>query len=125
MVDDDIMIFMLKKVQNLVILVLLWVSLPIFLLVTNPDSLPLPMLIVPFILVLLALYKTTQTILSIGSTRLSPKKIRLMSGTVAVLPTVLLTLASIGQLTVRDSAIVFGLLILLTFYMRRLDFLKI
>jgi hypothetical protein len=116
--------YMPKQVQKIIMLVLLWVSLPVFLLITNPETLPLPLLIVPFILLLLVLYKTAETILAVSFRQISAKRIKLMAGISAVLPTLLLILASIRQLTIRDSAIVVGLLIMLTFYMRRIDFIK-
>lgn len=119
------MILMIKKVQKLTTILLLWISLPTFLLLTNPETLPIPLLIMPFLMVLFAIYRTTNLALGLGPRPMSPKRAKLMSGVIAILPTVLLILASIGQLTVRDSVIIFGLLILLTFYMRRLDFLNI
>ncbi|MBA3758581.1 hypothetical protein H0X10_03050 [Candidatus Saccharibacteria bacterium] len=116
---------MYKQVQKLTILVLLWISLPVFLLVTNPETLPLPLLIIPFVLLLLILYKTAEAVLGITLNRRSSKRVKIMAGVVAFLPTLLLILASIRQLTVRDSAIVIGLLVMFIFYMRRIDFLKI
>lgn len=115
----------IKQVQKLSILLLLWVSLPTFLLLTNPETLPLPLLILPFVLLFVALYKTAQAVLSMLFKGLSRRRVRLMSGIIALLPTLLLILASIQQLTIRDIAIVVGLIILLTFYMRRIDFLNI
>lgn len=117
--------FMLKQVQKLSILLLLWISLPVFLLLSNPETIPLPLLIVPFLLLLIVLYKTSLLLLRIGFSSLSVSKMKAIATVIAALPTLLLILASIRQLTVRDVAIVVGLLIMLTFYMRRIDFLKI
>lgn len=116
------MIIMLKQVQKLTILLGLWISLPVFLLMTNPEDIPLLLLFVPFILLAMGLYKTAETVLSRGNAQLSRKRVRFLAGVIAVLPTLLLVLASIQQLTVRDGAIVVGLLMLLTFYMKRIDF---
>ena len=113
-----------KQVQKLTILLLLWVSLPIFLLIANPETLPLPLLVLPFILLATVLYKTAETSLSFGFKQLSSKRIKLMASIVAVLPTLMLILSSIRQLTIRDSAIIIGLMVLLVFYMRRVDFIK-
>jgi hypothetical protein len=118
-----IMYAMLKQVQKLTGLILLWVSLPAFLLVTNPETSPLPLLIVPFILLAAALYKSAEIILRLSFNRASDQRTKITAAVVALLPTLLLILASIRQLTIRDTAIVGGLLLLLVFYMRRLDFL--
>jgi hypothetical protein len=114
---------MLKQVQKLTGLILLWVSLPAFLLITNPETSPLPLLIVPFILLATALYKSAEIILRLSFNRASDQRTKITAAVVALLPTLLLILASIRQLTIRDTAIVGGLLLLLVFYMRRLDFL--
>jgi heme/copper-type cytochrome/quinol oxidase subunit 4 len=118
-----IMYAMLKQVQKLTGLILLWVSLPAFLLVTNPETSPLPLLIVPFILLAAALYNSAEIILRLSFNRASDQRTKITAAVVALLPTLLLILASIRQLTIRDTAIVGGLLLLLVFYMRRLDFL--
>jgi hypothetical protein len=118
-----IMYAMLKQVQKLTGLILLWVSLPAFLLITNPETSPLPLLIVPFILLATALYKSAEIILRLSFNRASDQRTKITAAVVALLPTLLLILASIRQLTIRDTAIVGGLLLLLVFYMRRLDFL--
>jgi hypothetical protein len=114
----------IKQVQKLTTLVLAWVSLPIFLLATNPEELPLPLLIVPFILLLACLYVTAKVFLNIFFKDIDTGRRKTMAAIFAVLPTLLILLASINQLTVRDTAIVLGLLVLLLFYLRRLDFLK-
>lgn len=118
-----IMTNMIKQVQKLTTLLLLWISLPVFLLATNPDNVPLPLLIVPFILLAAALYKTATTLLRLTFTKASTHRIRIMAVVISLLPTLLIILSSIRQLTIRDVAIVGGLLVLIVFYMRRLDFL--
>ena len=114
---------MINQIQKLTALLLLWITLPVFLLLTNPETLPLPLLVVPFILLLFVIYKTMFLVLKLSFRSFSKNRIRVMAGASALLPTLLLILASIRQLTVRDTAIVIGLLITLTFYMRRIDFL--
>lgn len=115
---------MLKQVQKLIILLVFWVSLPLFLLTTDPETLPLPLLLVPFLLLALALYKTAELGYKILFKKLTTQRIRLLAVITASLPTLILILASIGQLTLRDTAIIGGLLIFLTFYLRRIDFIK-
>lgn len=115
----------IKQVQKLITIGLLWVSLPIFLLITNPEELPLAMLVVPFILLFAMLYITARVGLRIIFPSISTARQRLLAVLIGALPTLLLILASIKQLTVRDTAIVVGLLVMLVFYLRRVDFLKI
>ena len=118
------MILVIKQVQKLISLLILWVSLPIFLLITNPERLPLPLLVVPFVIFGAALMTTAYTALGILPGDLPRRRRKVVSVIVAVLPTLLIVLASIRQLTIRDTAIVIGLLIALVFYLRRIDFLK-
>lgn len=115
----------IKQVQKLITIGLLWVSLPVFLLITNPEELPLAMLVVPFLLLFAMLYITARVALRIIFPSISTARLRLLAVLIGALPTLLLVLASIKQLTVRDTAIVVGLLVMLVFYLRRVDFLKI
>jgi hypothetical protein len=115
---------MIKQVQKVITLLLVWISLPVFLLVTNPETLPLPLLIIPFVLLFAVLYISAKTIIKTFLKDVPAKRRQTMAVVFALLPTLLILLASIRQLTVRDIAIIFGLLILLMFYLRRVDFLK-
>ena len=114
----------MKQVQKLIILLVLWLSLPLFLLVTNPETLPLYVLPVPFLLLAFLLYKTTRLALNLAAKGMDDGRARLIALITAILPTLLLILASIRQLTIRDTAIVVALLVILTFYMKRLDIAK-
>lgn len=114
----------MKQVQKLIVLLVAWISLPIFLLTTNPDTLPLPFLVAPFVLLFISLYVTGKLFMSVFFRDIDVARQKLMAIIFSILPTLLLLLASIKQLTIRDTAIIIGLLILLMFYLRRLDFLK-
>ena len=119
------MAFNIKQVQKLIIIVLMWVSLPLFILLTNPENLPIPLLVVPFLLLYATLYMSARLSLMYLTPNLTMGRTRLIAMLIAGLPTLLLVLASIKQLTIRDTAIVVGLLVFLVFYLRRIDFLKI
>lgn len=116
---------MLKQVQKLIIILAIWISLPVFLLITNPETLPLPLLLVPFLLLAISLYKTAELGYGVMFKRLSKYRIRVLAAISAALPTLVIILASIGQLTIRDLAIIGGLLAFLTFYLRRIDFIRV
>lgn len=115
---------MLMQVQKLIRVIIVWISLPIFLLLTNPETLALPLLIIPFIILLLGLYMSSVLFLDTFFKDLSISRKKTMALVTAVLPTILLLLASIKQLTIRDTGLIFGLLFLLMFYLRRLEFIK-
>lgn len=103
--------------------IIIFVFMAIFLFGTDPNSLPLPLIIAPFVLLFLVLYIIAQVLVR----RFLPKTKRsLRRGLgiiVAGLPVMLLVLESIGQLTARDFFIVIGLISLLVYYFRKTDFL--
>lgn len=106
-------------------LALLTVS-PVFLLMTNPDQLALPLLLVPYILAFLTLFVLGRSFLqSVGLyEKLSSYKRRIILGSAAFLPVLLLLLQSLHQLTMRDVALVVALGIGTTFYLLRADFIS-
>lgn len=99
------------------------VLLTLLLFMTNPDTLPLPMLTVPFILLFFGFYLCLQLLLEHIAPNLGQRKRKGLSLAVAVLPVLLLVLKSIGQLTPRDFFITVGLFTFLLFYFRKADFL--
>lgn len=114
---------MLKPFKRILLVVGAWLLLPLFLLLTNPETIALPLLIVPFVLLAISLYITSVFCLDALPKDISKKRTIVISLAIALLPTLLLVLASIRQLTIRDLIIVIGLLVLLVFYMRRIDFM--
>jgi hypothetical protein len=87
------------------------------LLFTNPNELPSVLLIVPFLLVFVLLLLTAITILG-NYSAFGRAKVR-VAALIATLPTTLLILQSLGQLTVRDVLAISALLIIGYFYMQR------
>ncbi len=90
------------KQRKALIVLLSTIFLSLFMLNTNPRELSAPYLLVPPLLVFLILY----LLASIGLetyTLLSKQKRKVVSGVAASGPLVLLLLASLGQLTARDS----------------------
>lgn len=90
-----------------------------FVLTTQPAKLPLIALMIPFALLFVVLAGIIVTLLGLADTPLS---LRMMRGSVvgALLPVLLLVLRSIGQLTLRDTLIIFLLFGLVYFYLARL-----
>jgi len=71
---------------------------------TSPRELPLPLLLVSFVVVGAMLYSAVRLALVAASLdrRLTSLQRRAVTGTLVVLPVLLLMLQSIGQLTIRD-----------------------
>jgi hypothetical protein len=86
---------------------------------TDPRNVSTPILIAPFALIFLALFLISFYLLrNRGFTRRSSWGIATF---ISMLPTLLLVLQSIGQLTVRDVAAVFALFLIAYFYATRVD----
>lgn len=93
-----------------------------FMLITSPNHLPLPLIMVPFILIFLILFYIVRQIGSLN--RDGHRRQRLMrAGILAAIPVLLLVLQSIHQLTIKDVLITGGLVLLATYYLNKADFL--
>ena len=93
-------------------------------LLTDPNTIALPLLIMPFILIGFLLYQISSVVVVLKKKgdRIFLAKIIPLS--VAFLGVSLLLLGSLHQLTLNDSLLVFGFTILLWIYLWRADFLK-
>lgn len=99
-----------------------WVLLVMLLLLSSPARLPSTILVVPFVILFLAVYFTiTEGVRLLRgddqSNAVSQRtaRSRLIAGLAAALPVLLLTLQSIGQLTVWDTLMV-GVLFVITYF---------
>jgi hypothetical protein len=116
-----------KKFRTTLLLVLLYVSLPVFLVSTNPQRLPIILLILPVVLLFIILYTTVYLLLtrkvklakSISKTRLI-----VIAGLTAIVPVLMLVLASIRQFTLKDILLTIALLVCVSWYLLKVDFLK-
>jgi hypothetical protein len=112
-----------KYYKSTIHIIIIFVFIIVFLLGTNPNVLPLPLLVIPFLSVFILLYAVCGLFLTKFIPALSQRPRRVLSGVVAALPVMLVLLQSIGQLTLRDFVIVTTLITLLMFYFRKIDFL--
>lgn len=97
----------------------------IFILTTNPETVALPLLIVPFILIGLVVYQAVLLLFLVfkGKTpERYPRKV--IAGGVSALTVCLLLLQSLHQLTWRDSLLAILFIGLFWLYVWRADFLK-
>ena len=86
---------------------------------TNPRNINSAVLVAPFVLIFLILFlSASYFLLAKGFTR---KASWAIAAFIALFPTLLLVLRSIGQLTVRDVATIAALFVIAYFYVARVD----
>lgn len=88
------------------------------LLCTNPANLPSVVLMLPFVLLFVSIFLGLVTLCGKSGLRL-PKALRI-GAVLAGLPTALLVLQSIGQLTVRDLITILAFFVICYFYVSRI-----
>lgn len=93
---------------------------------TNPNELPLPLLVLPFTLIFGSIFLSTLFIFQkrSNSLRLFSKKSATIALAVAGFPVLLLVFLSIHQLSIRDVMITLGLLGGILFYLSKTDVLN-
>lgn len=96
---------------------------PVFIATTNPDNLPLVLLIVPFLWLFLVLFLSTMYILRYR-TSATKRQVIMVSSLVASLIGLLAVFQSIHQLSIRDVLLSLGIVGLAALYMLRADFIK-
>jgi hypothetical protein len=114
-----------KKLLNRTLLVLLYLSLPILLLSTNPQHLPIAFLVLPYLLLFLIIYVTTQLIIGkrFGNSRVASNTKRvIISGLFATIPVILVLLASIRQFTVWDILLSIAIMFFIAWYLIKVEF---
>lgn len=109
--------------KNLV-LILFYLAGPLFLVLTNPQSLPLPLILFPFIWLFAAIYIAVNAGVRHRFKQLAARRRIVIAGTSAALPVLLLVFESIHQLTLKDVALVIALIAVTSFYILRADFIK-
>ena len=105
--------------KNLFLLTGLILFLLLFLLFTSPSRLPLPLLIVPFLLLFAVVFSTVIILSKGGFNRKNAARASLL----AAIPLLLVVLQSLHQLTVKDLLITAGLTVVASYYLSKVDFL--
>lgn len=116
-----------RKIRNRTLLILLYLSLPAALFFTNPQKLPISLLILPIVLLFLIIYAIVYLLITKKLKRaktISKTRIIVISGVCALMPVLLLVLASIRQFTFRDILLAIALLVCVSWYLLKVDFLK-
>jgi 4-amino-4-deoxy-L-arabinose transferase-like glycosyltransferase len=116
-----------KKTLRIITLIVLYLSLPLFIFFTNPQNLPLPLLVLPIALLFLIIFTTVYLLIVKNipsSKRISKTRLYIISAIVAIVPVMLIVLASIGQFTLRDIILSAVIVICMAWYLIKVDFLK-
>src|ERR1700689_5356688 len=117
----------LKSIIRVIALLFLYLSLPLFLFFTNPQSLPLPLLIVPIILLFIIIYVTIYFFILkklLKNRKISKTRLFIVTAIIALVPVLLIVLASIKQFTLRDIILSTAIVIFISWYLLKVDFLK-
>ncbi len=111
-----------RKLNKLIILTGVIVFLLVFMAMTSPQKVSLPVLLLPFAIVGIVVYIP---IASINFKRLTNNRVtsRIIPVSISSLVVMVLLLSSLGQLTIRDILLVIGFGALFIIYMKRADFL--
>lgn len=111
---------MLRKLKqqkkHVIGLLVAYVSGILFFATTNPNELPLIMLVVPFLYLFAVFYMTILLFCRL----LAIKSAVLISVVISIFAVLLLVLGSLHQLTIRDMVISLALTVLLSWYVMRL-----
>lgn len=110
-----------RRIQKLLIIVALYAGILLFFAATDPLHLPLPLLIVPFLLTYLAIYLPLRWWWRYKHPEGGKdRRHMLMAAVIAAYPTLILILGSLNQLTLRDALLLAVLSAGGTFYVSRL-----
>lgn len=113
-----------RILSRVIILSLPLALLLVFVILTDPRRLPLPLLVMPFILLFAFIYKLIKSVLLYGTELERSKSWTIVAAVGALVPTFLLMFQSIHQLTVRDVLVVISLGLVTAFYVAKADFIR-
>lgn len=114
----------MNKYKRNTIYAALYASLPLFLLSTNPEKLPLPLIIMPFILLFIILFFSAIKLFKMYASSFETSKRYILAGFLAGFPVLIMVFQSLHQLSWKDALIIGGLLIGSMWYLKRLDLYK-
>lgn len=109
----------MHKLIKVALYMLAIMGFPLFLLVTNPNNLPLVGMVLPFILLFITVFMTVRTLI-VAFMSVSHKFVVTLSLIAALTVLLLAVFQSLHQLNARDVLIIIGFDIGLLFYVGRL-----
>ena len=102
---------------------ILYLAGPLFIVLTNPQNLPLPLLVLPFLWLFTVLFVTTSILVRRRKT-VTKRQAVITAGIVASIPVLLAIFQSIHQLSIKDVLLSTGLVLLAAWYVLRADFIR-
>ena len=111
---------MTKKHTKVILFILLYASLPLLMISTNPEKLNLSLLIVPFIILFLVVYVTARKIMSL-TTHAKNTQIKISAGIMAFMLTMIVVLQSLHQLTLKDLLLSLFTSMFLSWYLLKIN----
>lgn len=112
-----------QNMGRIFVLSLVYASGPLFFMLTDPEKIPLPLLILPFLWLFVVVFLSTKLILQ-RKTKASKKQIAIISVSLACLLVLLFVFQSIHQLTIRDLLISLAIIGTAGVYLLRADFIQ-
>lgn len=109
---------MSNRKKKLIKLGLFYLFVAGFFVLFNPDQLPLIFLLLPFILIFLTLYVTIVLVLRTFFS-LRKRSEQLIAGSISIMPTLLLVIQSITQLTIRDVLLAISIVVVAVWYISK------
>ncbi len=115
---------LISKYKKIITFVLLLLFLPFFLAFTDPNQLPLPLLVVPIVLFFIISFLVFYLLIEFAKPNIEKARRRTISSLLAVFPTLLIVLQSLKQLTAIDVLLVILIWVPLTWYLLKIDYLR-
>lgn len=112
-----------RKWVKLAVISSLYAVGPLFFMLTDPEGIPLPLLVVPFLWLFAVTFMSSKLILQ-SKTSATKKQGAIVSSLLASLLTLLFVFQSIHQLTIRDVLISFAIIGIAGVYLLRADFIS-
>ena len=112
---------MIKHIWRVSLVFVLYLSGPLFLLLTNPKNLSLPLLIFPFLWLFVSIIYGLTGLYKLLAGKPVGRRLQLNFGLIALVPVLLAILQSIHQLSIKDIVLVLGLVAVASFYVSKLD----
>ncbi len=109
-------------ISKFVIAILLYGGMLAFFMSTDPHKLAIGWLLLPFLWIFVALFWTSKSVIKSIRHRRKSNKNNALAAIIAGLPTLVILLDSINQLTIRDILLIFILGVVGIFYVAKLNF---
>lgn len=106
------------RIQKIVGILFVYGIALVFFVFVDPNKLSLPLIILPFLIIFALLFYTLKFFLDLITTLSSHKKL-LISLILSIMPTLLLVIQSVTQLSIKDIILSFGITIILVWYSLR------